>query len=68
MPGAANRVELATNAASASKEAGVEHLVLVSVLSVEAPETLYGGQFAKIESHVKELGLPYTFLRLPFFF
>ena len=67
-PRAKNRAAIAINAANASKQANVGHLVVVSVFVADLKDTVYGRQFTEIESHVKNLGLPYTIIRLPFFF
>ena len=66
-PGVENRAAITSNAANASKEANVRHLVLVSTFMADMKDTVLGSQFTEIESHVKKLGLPYTLLRLPVF-
>ncbi|XP_062520582.1 NAD(P)H azoreductase-like [Corticium candelabrum] len=66
-PGVENRAAITSNAANASKEANVRHLVLVSTFMADTKDTVLGSQFTEIESHVKKLGLPYTLLRLPVF-
>ena len=60
-------VELAKKASTASKDAGVKNLLVVSALSADLTDTVFGGLFSAIESHVKKLGVPYTLLRLPIF-
>ena len=67
VPGTENRAELSTKTAEAAKEAGVKHLVVVSVLTAEHTDTVFGKQFHEIESFISKLGVPYTFLRLPIF-
>jgi uncharacterized protein YbjT (DUF2867 family) len=42
-------------------------VVVVSVLTAEEKGTIFGDQFAKIESELKAAGVPYTLLRLPVF-
>ena len=66
-PGAENRAELASATAVSAKKAGVKHLVVVSVLTADKQDTVFGAQLTKLESNVKALGVPYTFLRLPMF-
>ena len=67
VPGTENRAELSIKTAEAAKEAGVKHLVVVSVPTAEHTDTIFGKQFSKIESSISKLGVPYTFLRLPLF-
>ena len=67
VPGTENRAELSIKTAEAAKEAGVKHLVVVSVLTAEHTDTIFGKQFNEIESSISKLGVPYTFLRLPLF-
>ena len=66
-PGVENRPELAIATASSAKKAGVKHQVIVSVLTADNLDTIFGKQFHKLETDVKALGVSYTFLRLPFF-
>ena len=66
-PGVENRAAITINAANASKEASVGHLVVVSAITTDVKDTVFGRQLTEIESHVKKLGLPYTLLRLPLF-
>ena len=66
-PGVENRAAITINAANASKEANVGHLVVVSAITTDVKDTVFGRQFTEIESHLKKLGLPYTILRLPLF-
>ena len=66
-PAIKNRVEVTVATANSAKKAGVKHLVVVSVASDNNDGFLFGRQFTKIENTIKELGLPYTFLRLPSF-
>ena len=66
-PGIENRVEVTIATAKSAKKAGVKHLVVVSVPTADVKEMLFGRQFTEIENSIKELELPYTFLRLPFF-
>ena len=66
-PGAENRAQPTIATAQAAKEAGVKHLVVVSVPLAELTDTILGRQFSEIETGVSQLGVPYTILRLPFF-
>ena len=66
-PGIENRVEVTVATVKSAKKAGVKHLVVVSVTSAQNEEILFGRQFTKLENTIKDIGLPYTFLRLPFF-
>ena len=66
-PGAENKRQLTITTAEAAKTAGVEHLVVVSVSFADATDITLGQQFAEVEKDIKELGVPYTILRLPLF-
>ncbi|XP_065892547.1 NAD(P)H azoreductase-like [Dysidea avara] len=66
-PGTENRAELAIKTAEAAKEAGVKHLLVLSVPTYEVTSTVFGKQFTEIETAVSKLGVPYTFIRLPLF-
>ena len=63
-----NRAELAISTAKLAKEAGVKHQVVVSAITADLQDTLFGRQFNQIETAVQALGVTYTFLRLPSFF
>jgi len=65
--GSENRAELTIKTAEAAKVAGVKHLVVLSALTTEHTDTVFGKQFTEIEGFVSKLGIPYTFLRLPLF-
>ena len=67
VPGVENRADLSIKTAEAAKEADVKHLVVVSVLTAELTDTVFGKQFDSIEKAISKLGVPYTFLRLPLF-
>ena len=60
-----NGFRLAIGAAEVAKAAGVKHILTVSVLTVELTDTIYGKQYGELESSVKHLQIPYTFIRLP---
>ena len=66
-PPTENRAELAISTAEAAKEAGVKHLVVVSMLTADLQDTVFGRQFTELESGIKKLGVAYTVLRLPGF-
>lgn len=71
-PGSRNRVDLTKRTADAAKKAGVKSLMVISVILTDLAFTedtfLFAEMFHEIEKHVKELGLPWTFLRLPGFY
>ena len=60
-----NGFRLAIGAAEVAKASGVKHILTVSVLTVELTDTIYGKQYGELESSVKLLQIPYTFIRLP---
>ena len=60
-----NGFRLAIGAAEVAKTSGVKHILTVSVLTVELTDTIYGKQYGELESSVKHLQIPYTFIRLP---
>jgi len=64
-PTTKNRAELAIKTAEAAKDAGVQHLLVVSVPTDGITDTIIGKQFCKIEETISKLEVPYTFLRLP---
>ena len=66
-PSVDSRIELVTTTAEAAKEAGVKFVMVVSGFLAELSDTILGGQFSEIEDKVGKLGVPYAFLRLPFF-
>ena len=66
-PGAKDRTPLTIATAEAAKEAGVKFLLVVSIPTVNLTDTIFGAQLSEIEDKVGKLGVPYTFLRLPFF-
>lgn len=66
-PGTENRAELAIKTAEAAKEAGVKHILVLSVLTYEITSTIFGKQFTEIETAISKLGVSYTFIRLPMF-
>ena len=60
-----NGFRLAIGAAEVAQASGVKHILTVSVLTVELTDTIYGKQYGELESSVKHLQIPYTFIRLP---
>ena len=60
-----NGWKLAIGAALVAKSSGVKHILTVSVLTVEITDSIYGKQYGELESSVKDLDIPYTFIRLP---
>ena len=66
-PGAENRAQLTIATAEAAKEAGVKHLLVVSVPTAGLTDTVFGAQYTEIEDTIKKLGVPHTFLRLAIF-
>ena len=66
-PSTKNRAQLVNDTAEAAKDAGVKHLLVVSVTTARLTDTIFGGQFNQIENYIEQLGVPYTFLRLPYF-
>ena len=67
-PGPENRAQLAISTAESAKQAGVKHIAVVSVTTADlTTDFIIGSQFAEIESAVAKLGVPYTFVRLPYF-
>ena len=60
-----NGFRLAIGAAEVAKASGVKHILTVSVLTVELTDTIYGKQYGELESSVKHLQIPYTYIRLP---
>jgi uncharacterized protein YbjT (DUF2867 family) len=67
VPGHADRTALGIAGIKACKDAGVQHVVVLSVCSVVKPGTIFADQFLPIEEYTKSCGLPYTIVRLPMF-
>lgn len=66
-PGAEDRADLVINAINACKEARVGYMLVLSVMTVERPNTIFANQFLKIEAAAAASGIPHTIIRLPFF-
>ena len=62
-----NGFRLAIGAAEVAKESHVKHILTVSGLTVELPNTMYGKLFGEFESSIKLPQIPYTLIRLPSF-
>ena len=62
-----NGFRLAIGAAEVAKESHVKHILTVSGLTVELPNTMYGKLFSEFESSIKLPQIPYTLIRLPSF-
>lgn len=67
VPGHADRTALGIAGIKACKDAGVQHVVVLSVCSVVKPGTIFADQFTPIEEYTKTCGMPYTIVRLPMF-
>ena len=66
-PGVESRASLAIATAEAAKEAGVKFILVVSLTTIDLTETMVGRQLFGLEVKISSLGVPYTFIRLPFF-
>ena len=66
-PGTKDRAELAISTAEAARDAGVKFILAVSVVTADLTDTIFGAQFKKLESTIAQLGVTYSFLRLPLF-
>lgn len=66
-PSTRNQVQLATSTAELAKKAGVKQIAVVSVVVADLTDTTFGRQFGEIEGNIIKLGVPYTYIRLPFF-
>ena len=66
-PPTENRAELTISTAEAAKDAGVKHILVVSVCSADNPDTVFGKMYNEIEVAISKLGVSYVILRLPNF-
>eukprot|EP00475_Leptophrys_vorax_P000455 TRINITY_DN10248_c0_g1_i2.p1 TRINITY_DN10248_c0_g1~~TRINITY_DN10248_c0_g1_i2.p1 ORF type:complete len:296 (+),score=39.81 TRINITY_DN10248_c0_g1_i2:128-1015(+) len=66
-PGHIDRTKVANAAIDAAKAAGVKFILVLSVLTADLTETIFGGQFASVEANVKASGVPFAIIRLPLF-
>ena len=67
IPGAKDRAPLTIATAEAAKDAGVKYLLVLSIPTANLTNTVFGAQLSEIEDKIGKLGVPHTFLRLPFF-
>ena len=67
VPPTADRATLSIGAIKACKDAGVQHVVVVSGMSADKVGTIFADQFTAIEQYTKTAGIPYTIVRLPLF-
>ncbi|EGD82215.1 hypothetical protein PTSG_02885 [Salpingoeca rosetta] len=65
-PGHIERTKLAIAGVDAAKRNGAKFVLVVSVLTT-GTDSIFGRQFAPLEKHVQECGIPYSLVRLPFF-
>ncbi|MCL2515280.1 MAG: NmrA family NAD(P)-binding protein, partial [Microbacteriaceae bacterium] len=61
--GGAKDIRVAANLIAAARDAGVRHLVLVSIVGIEAMPIAYYGQRLEIEQAVERSGIPFTLQR-----
>lgn len=66
-PGDQNRAEIMQGAVNACKLAKLKHILVVSVLTADKTDQIFGRQFMPIEEEVKSSGINYTLIRLPLF-
>jgi len=66
-PSTENRADISKIYIDAAKAAGVHFLVVLSVTSVDTTTILFGRQIRQIELHAKTCGIPYSFVRAPYF-
>ena len=67
-PAVENRAPLCVATAEAAKEGGVQHVVALSnPKSASTIPTIFAKQYTELEQSISELGIPFTFLQLPFF-
>ena len=66
-PGTENRAQLTVSTAELAKKAGVKHIAVVSVLTADFTDTIFGRQLAEVEDKISKLDVHYTFIRLPLF-
>ena len=62
-PGVPNQEELEINAVNAAKEAGVKHIVKLSVLDCDKEEYEFGKIHRSVEKSIEASGLEWTFVR-----
>jgi uncharacterized protein YbjT (DUF2867 family) len=67
IPGHEQRTTLGLSGLEAAQDAGVKFVLLLSVLTADDTNTIFGRQFLPLEQKVKELGIAYAIVRLPVF-
>ncbi|GBG26113.1 Prestalk A differentiation protein A [Hondaea fermentalgiana] len=67
IPGSEKRTEISISAIQGCRLAKVPGLVLLSVPSVAAPETIFAKQLIPVEAAARESGVPTAILRVPLF-
>jgi len=67
VPGHADRTALGIAGIKACKDAGVGHVVVLSVCSVVKPGTIFADQFIPVEEYARSCGISHTIVRLPMF-
>eukprot|EP00043_Microstomoeca_roanoka_P015979 m.161005 g.161005 ORF g.161005 m.161005 type:complete len:294 (-) comp16369_c2_seq1:1483-2364(-) len=65
-PGHQERTKLTIAGIDAAKRNGASFVMVISVPTT-ATDSIFGRQVAPIEQHIRECGIPYCILRLPFF-
>ena len=66
-PPTENRAHLAISTAKLAKKACVKHIAVVSVAAAGKTDTLFTRQLTEAESEISKLGVPFTFIRVPYF-
>jgi len=67
IPGSERRAEIGQAVVSAARKANVGGLLMLSVLTAEKTDTIFGRQFEPIEKATRESGIPHAIIRLPLF-
>eukprot|EP00270_Netrium_digitus_P016416 TRINITY_DN588_c0_g1_i2.p1 TRINITY_DN588_c0_g1~~TRINITY_DN588_c0_g1_i2.p1 ORF type:complete len:328 (-),score=43.75 TRINITY_DN588_c0_g1_i2:122-1012(-) len=66
-PGHIDRSKIALAAVEGAKTAGIKFVLVLSVVTAELGDTVFGQQFGPVEAGVKSSGVPYTLIRVPIF-
>ena len=68
-PGANKRQAITNKTAQAAKAAGVKFILVVglSIANENQSESMFGREFYDVEQYVKELGVSFCIVRLPYF-
>ena len=67
VPSSENRAQLTITTTEAAKEAEVQHVLVLSAVMIQLPDSKLGKPFDEIEKVVSSLGVSHIFIRLPFF-